>query len=185
MLMAREQSGGRRPAILAYIRDDETCFEERLRGKPTTEKEELIAQKKLVESFITEKFRDQVGGHNKRAFHAFDRPVKFSQRLRVHLIELLDQLAGETGELLWDIGKQGPPYLGLNSFQPEHADIFFGRGGDARGSIHPEGAGEAGMRVSAPHGGQRAAANRRWRDPASSPISSRTSWTNTWSDGVR
>jgi WD40 repeat protein len=127
MLRARQQSNGARPAVLAYTRNDETCFEERLRGKPTTEKEELIAQKKLVEAFIEEKFRDREHGHNTRAFHAFDRPVKFSQRLRLHLIELLDQFAGETTETIWDIDKQGPPFLGLNAFQPEHADIFFGR----------------------------------------------------------
>ena len=27
----------------------------------------------------------------------------------------------------WHLGEQGPPFLGLQSFQPEHADIFFGR----------------------------------------------------------
>jgi WD40 repeat protein len=127
MLQAREQSLGLRPSILAYIRNDETCFVERLRGKPTSEQEDLIAQKKLVESFIGERFRDQVGGYNTRAFHAFDRPTKFADRLRTHLIELLDEIVGETSEVLWDIGQQGPPYLGLNSFQPQHADIFFGR----------------------------------------------------------
>jgi WD40 repeat protein len=127
MLEARKKSGGERPAVLAYTRHDETCFEERLRGRPTAEKEDLIAQKKLVEQFITHNFTDQDRGHNTRAFHVFDRPVKFSQRLRAHLIELLDSSAGETTETVWDTDKQGPPYLGLNAFQPEHADIFFGR----------------------------------------------------------
>lgn len=127
MLEARKRSGGWRPAVLAYTRQDETCFEERLRGRPTTEKEDLIAQKKLVEEFITHNFSDQEHGHNTRAFHMFNRPVKFSQRLRAHLIELLDGLAGETTETVWDTDRQGPPYLGLKAFQPEHAAIFFGR----------------------------------------------------------
>lgn len=127
MLRARHHSGGIRPAILTYTRNDETCFEERLRGQPTAEKEELVAQKKQVELFIVQNFQDQSSGVNTRAFHTFDRPVKFSQRLRVHLTALLDQIAGNVTETIWDIEKQGPPFLGLNSFQPEHADIFFGR----------------------------------------------------------
>jgi WD40 repeat protein len=81
----------------------------------------------LVEAFIQETFRDEAHGHNTRAYHSFDRPVTFSQRLRVHLIELLDSIAGEVTETVWDIDKQGPPFLGLKAFQPEHADVFFGR----------------------------------------------------------
>ncbi len=127
MLQARQQSGWNRPALLAYTRHDESSFEERLRGKPTAEKEELISQKKLVERFIQETFCDQEGGHNTRAYHTFDRPVTFAQRLRVHLVELLDQIAGELTETVWDIDKQGAPFLGLRAFQPEHADVFFGR----------------------------------------------------------
>ena len=127
MLEARTQNHGLRPVILVYLRDDETSFEERLRGKPTQIKEQLIEQKKLVEQFITEEFEDKKSGHNMRAFHTYDRPVTFSNRFRVHLISLLDELAGEMSEAIWDILKQGPPFLGLNSFQPEHADVFFGR----------------------------------------------------------
>ncbi|WP_161967763.1 WD40 repeat domain-containing protein [Fimbriiglobus ruber] len=130
MMLARQNSGGKRPALMVYTRRDETSFEERLRGKPTAEKEALVAQKKLVESFITETFQDAERGHNIGAYHSFDRPVTFSQRLRVHLIELLDHLAGEMTETVWDIHKQGPPFLGLKAFQPEHADVFFGREGE-------------------------------------------------------
>ncbi len=127
MFRARQQSDGARPAILVYKRIDENSFDERLRGKRTAEKEELIAQKKLVESFIEETFLDQERGHNIRASHSYDRPVTFPQRLRAHLTELLDQLAGEVTETVWDIDKQGPPFLGLMTFQREHADVFFGR----------------------------------------------------------
>jgi WD40 repeat protein len=127
MMQARNQSGGKRPALLVYTRRDETSFEERLRGKPTTEKEDLIAQKKLVEAFIAQTFQDMDRGYNIGAYHSFDRPVMFSQRLRVHLIELLDQLAGGMTDVVWDIHRQGPPFLGLKAFQPEHADVFFGR----------------------------------------------------------
>ena len=127
MLKARETSGGARPALLVYTREDESGFEERLRGEPTVEKEKLIAQKKLVEQFIKEEFQDD-SGQNLRAYHSFDRPVTFMQRLQAHLVDLLDELAGgEVSEAAWDIGKKGAPFLGLEAFQPEHADVFFGR----------------------------------------------------------
>ncbi len=128
MITARQQTGGTRPALMVYTRRDETSFDERLRGKPTQEKEDIIAQKKLVEQFIAEEFRDGGSGHNVRAYHSFDRPVTFSQRLRTHLTDLLDELSGgSVTESVWDIEKQGPPFLGLEAFQPQHADVFFGR----------------------------------------------------------
>lgn len=45
----------------------------------------------------------------------FDRPVSFSQRLRTHLQAILDELAGDMEEVIWDIEKQGSPFLGPNS----------------------------------------------------------------------
>ncbi len=128
MRRARQQSGGSRPALIVYTRRDEPSFEERLRGKSTQEKQSLIAQKGLVERFIAEEFHDEDGGHNLRAYHSYDRPVTFSQRLRVHLTELLDQWGGGSStSFVWDIEKRGPPFLGLAAFEPLHADVFFGR----------------------------------------------------------
>lgn len=132
MMRARAQSketdGMARPDILIYTRRDESSFDESLRGQGTKEKEKLIIQKKLVESFIAEEFKDAETGTNTSAYHSFDRPVTFSQRLREHLTALLDERAGEEfKEVVWDIEKQGPPFLGLGAFQPQHADVFFGR----------------------------------------------------------
>lgn len=128
MMQARRQSGNQKPALLVYTRQDETSFEERLRGKTTKEKEELIAQKRLLEQFVVEEFYDSDAGHNRRAYHTFDRPVSFSQTLRKHLVGLLDSLAGQgVAEAIWDIARQGAPFQGLSAFQPEHADVFFGR----------------------------------------------------------
>jgi hypothetical protein len=128
MLNARRQSGGTRPALLVYTRSDDASFAERLRGRSSAERQEMIAQKERVEQFIAERFQDTATGRNVRAFHAFDRPAIFSQRLRAHLTELLDELAGGgLTEAVWDIESQGPPFLGLAAFQPQHAPIFFGR----------------------------------------------------------
>jgi WD40 repeat protein len=141
MLEARKQTAGDRPAILVYTRDDEASFDERLRGRPTKEKEHLIAQKKLVEQFISEEFHDSGSGRNVRAYHRFDRPVAFSQRLRAHLVELLDEMAGDSlAAVVWDIEKQGPPFLGLEAFQPHHADVFFGRETETLEARHALGA---------------------------------------------
>jgi hypothetical protein len=67
MMQARKQSGGARPHILLYTRRDEISFDERLRGRSTSEKEDLLSQKKLVEQFISEEFHDTDTGTNVRA----------------------------------------------------------------------------------------------------------------------
>ncbi len=130
MLKAREQSGGQRPALMVYTRKDEASFDEKLRGCSTKEKESIIAQKKLVESFIAEEFHDAGSGTNLRAYHSFDRPQTFSTRLRTHLEGLLDKMAEGMEEAVWDVEKQGPPFMGLRAFEPEHAAVFFGREGE-------------------------------------------------------
>ncbi len=131
MLQARAQSrvseGVARPRMIVYTRRDDDGFDARLRGKSIAEKQELLRQKELVESFMQETFKDAETGSNIGAYHPFDRPVAFSQRLRTHLQAILDELAGDMDEVIWDIAKNGPPFVGLQAFQPEHANVFFGR----------------------------------------------------------
>ncbi len=131
MLEARAQSqasGRARPNILCYRRADDSSFDERLRGRSTAEQQELISQKAKVEAFFEREFRDPQTGANTRAYHTYDRPISFSQRLRTHLIELLDPLAQrDEAAVIWDLETQGPPYLGLSAFNIAHADVFFGR----------------------------------------------------------
>jgi hypothetical protein len=127
MLAARRASGGLRPHIIAYTRLDESSFDERLRGQSTAEKEDLIRQKKLVERFIAEEFHDAEKNINVRAYHRFDRPSTFARRLRVHLQELLDEMAGgELVEPVWQIDRQGPPFQGLSAFEFQHSSVFSG-----------------------------------------------------------
>ncbi len=124
---ALKQEGRARPDILVYTRRDDTSFEEALRGTSTGKKDELIQQKKLVESFLAETFIDPLTSIKLGAYYPFDRPVTFSKLLRAHLQHLLDLMAGETTDVIWDSDKQGPPFLGLEAFQPRHAAVFFGR----------------------------------------------------------
>ena len=94
MLEAFEQSGQRRPVILAYTRADESGFRDSLTTCPGHELEDRIAQRKLAESFIREQFKD-AEGHNVRAYHSYREPVSFAQRLHTHLHQILDELLGE------------------------------------------------------------------------------------------
>ena len=123
MLAARNQSGGERPRILAYMRQDLEGFHQKLKDKDTAHIEELLNQRKLAEGFVREHFHDEQA-HNIRAYHTFPEPVNFASRLRVHLKALVDEALGETtSRRVWE----KPPYQGLETFDVEHAAIFHGR----------------------------------------------------------
>ena len=127
-VQTREKEGQPRPSLLVYTRRDDASFAETLRAaRGTAEQQKLLLQKQLVESFLAETFQDQDTGTNIGAYFPFDRPVTFSQRLRVHLQTLLDEMAGDMDEVIWDCEIQGAPFLGLESFQSRHYEIFFGR----------------------------------------------------------
>ena len=133
MLQAREASlkaeGSGRPEILAYFRNDEEEFHLNQRGKSTTELKQMVEQRELVEQFIQENFYDETSGTNIRAFHNFDIPTTFANRLRVHLQNILDEKLKDAhlSSRGWDISQKGAPYQGLEAFDVEHEDIFFGR----------------------------------------------------------
>ncbi len=128
MLEAYAQSGDGRPAIFAYLREDDSGFSERLRGGVDA-LDEMVQQKRLAETFIKEHFQDSDTNTNLRAYHTFDRPTTFSKRLRVHLKNKLDELilGSERHGTFWDIEEKGLPYRGLEVFDTDHSGIFFGR----------------------------------------------------------
>lgn len=126
MLQARTQSGGKYPHILAYVRNDQDGFNSLLeKATSTQDLKELVNQKNALETFIEENFLDAKKKINIRAYHSYNEPVTFSARLRTHLKNFLDTQSLEHGLSCksWD----GPPYRGLETFQLEHARIFFGR----------------------------------------------------------
>jgi len=122
MLAAFEQSERQRPVILAYTRDDDAGFKQKLAEVPNSELEEFIAQQRLTDAFVREQFFDSEG-HNIRAVQSYREPVAFSQRLRIHLRHALDDLLGTNAGPRW----LGEPYRGLDVFDVEHAPIFHGR----------------------------------------------------------
>ncbi len=133
MLAARAEAKQRgisdRPSILAYFRDDDAAFKKQLLDKPTDAMQEALEQSRMAREFIREHFYDPEDGTNKRAYTTFENPNTFSHRLRVHLKEKLDEILREKRDLAagWDIVEQGAPYRGLEVFDVEHEDIFFGR----------------------------------------------------------
>ena len=70
MLTAFEQSGRKRPIILAYVRDDYEGFARRLAKSPRSERADLIDQQQLAESFVVEHFHDSEG-RNLRAYQTY------------------------------------------------------------------------------------------------------------------
>ncbi len=128
MLQAYIQSDRKRPKILVYIRDDKEFFDN-LKGKPTNQCWEAIEQKRLLDNFVQEYFYDTDTKTNIRAFHEFDRPHTFSDRLRTHLRDLLDEFTNDSdrADNFWDVNEHGSPYRGLEVFEMEHAKIFRGR----------------------------------------------------------
>jgi len=122
MLAAFEQSGRKRPTILAYIRDDDAAFREKLTACPKAQLEELIEQRKLAEGFVTEQFHD-AEGRNLRAYQTYREPIGFQQRLRIHLRQAIDDQLQVDSAVTWT----EEPYRGLETFDIQHAPIFYGR----------------------------------------------------------
>ncbi len=89
-----------------------------------------LAQKRALDSFIDRWFGNPQESF-KAAFHQFSSPDEFEQVLENHLRKLvIERLPkhvteeGMTGAIRWH---KGSPFRGLQAFDPEHAQIFFGR----------------------------------------------------------
>jgi hypothetical protein len=125
MLAAHERSGGKRPVILAYTREDDEAFSRHLDIRTHGEErlEEMLRQRRMVKHFIQEKFLDE-HGRSLRAYHIYRDPVGFAQRLHSHLRGILFEFLSEREPLaVWTEA----PYRGLEAFDIRHAPVFFGR----------------------------------------------------------
>jgi tetratricopeptide (TPR) repeat protein len=123
MLAARQESGGKKPHILAYWRQDEKTFIENLKHEAPTNYQKLLEQRELARRFVEERFMDEEG-RNIRGLHMFAEPVSFAQRLNCHLRQVLDELlAADWAAPSWTEA----PYRSLEVFDIRHAPIFYGR----------------------------------------------------------
>jgi tetratricopeptide (TPR) repeat protein len=91
---------------------------------------ERIDQKKKLDSFINRWFHDTEEGTLKAAFHPFESASEFELVLERHLRKIIQRALPESAEADFTstaVWKQGSPYRGLQTFDFEHAPIFFGR----------------------------------------------------------
>ena len=95
-----------------------------------TELDELRAQWRKVQAFLNRWFRHPEGTF-KAAFTSFGQADEFESKLETHLRKLIrdrrphlftDESTGQT--IIWH---KGSPFRGLQVFEPDHAEVFFGR----------------------------------------------------------
>lgn len=109
------------PKIMAYIKDEP--LKNRLMNEDDSTLPQVLQQFRDVQSFINEKFHDkETDSHY--AYFNFGREVSFESRLKTHLKEIVREIIGsDVKPIKWE----GIPYVGLNSYNIEQNEIFFGR----------------------------------------------------------
>jgi tetratricopeptide (TPR) repeat protein len=89
-----------------------------------------LDQKKKLDGFVRKWFHDSEEGTLKAAFHSFESPSDFEIVMERHLHRLIDRLLPKSRggeEVATAVWKKGSPFRGLQTFDFEHAPIFFGR----------------------------------------------------------
>ena len=123
MYVANQQSGA--PSILAYIKSapiTDAIFHSSARQD--FDFEEIGKQQKEAQRFIREKFYDPETKTVYGAYHQFEAPTTFEQKLTEHLRRLIVRKIGHDAvQIEWE----GNPYVGLRSFRYDENAIFYGR----------------------------------------------------------
>jgi tetratricopeptide (TPR) repeat protein len=120
---ARERQARDEPAtpnILVYKKDADGV----IRGKTASKLDEAVRQMAALEQFWSRYF-ESPDGHFTLAFNSFTSLDSFEQQFEAHLRALLHKRI--EAEQLKPATWPGNPFLGLMSFEFEHANIFFGR----------------------------------------------------------
>jgi tetratricopeptide (TPR) repeat protein len=104
------------PDILVYRKKSKILFDaERV--------EQEHAELRALNAFWQKWFRDEQG-HFTAGFDSFDTVDEFGDKLKKHL----RQWILHRGEVItWPIELKGSPFRGLEAFNSEHAEVFFGR----------------------------------------------------------
>ena len=120
-LMMKSHNENNHPSrILTYVKN---CKKVTQDISDISDLEEFLNQKKAVEGFLTEYFRDEETNSN-YAYLSFGENISFEQIFRKHIINAIRDIIGEIADIKeW----KGNPYVGLNSFEYGQQAIFFGR----------------------------------------------------------
>lgn len=117
MMRLFEEKG--KPRILTYVKNTEQLPTVKSLG----ELEEILHQKDCVKMFLQEHFRDDESNSN-YAYMQFGENASFEQKFRLHISKAIKSILGDIDEIKeWN----GNPYVGLNSFDFDQSQIFFGR----------------------------------------------------------
>jgi eukaryotic-like serine/threonine-protein kinase len=116
------------PDLLVYRKD----VAGEAKGRSSTEMEVAIGQMRALEAFWERNFQNRQGQFL-AAYHRFQSLDQFETMLEAHLRALLTerarrQLGASGASVTWT----GCPFRGLQSFEFEHAPVFFGRSRAAR-----------------------------------------------------
>ena len=66
-------------------------------------------------------------GPFRAGYQTFRRPDDFERLLEGHLRAWLDEHGLLGNEVQWRVDKRGSPFRGLEPYEPQHAEVFFGR----------------------------------------------------------
>ena len=117
------------PDLLVYRKD----IAGEARGRSSAEMKSAVRQMRALEAFWERNFQDRQGQFI-AAYHRFKSLDEFEAMLEMHLRALLTErarrepAAANGASLTW----VGCPFRGLQSFEFEHAPVFFGRSRAAR-----------------------------------------------------
>ena len=128
--LAFQQFG--RPDLLVYRKTAPPVFN---LNEPEQQIFERLRQKKSLEEFVSHWFHDAEEGSLIAAFHAFENSAQYDERLEDHLRKLIERRAPtlplddglSRPPRLAPAWTKGSPFRGLECFEFEHSQIFFGR----------------------------------------------------------
>jgi hypothetical protein len=110
------------PDILVYRKVAET-------GISVTDPQQrrlMTAQLDAFEAFWKHWFVSEEG-HFRAGFQTFHHPDDFERALEGHLRAWLGEQGLLGKEVVWRVAERGSPFRGLESYEPAHAAVFFGR----------------------------------------------------------
>jgi tetratricopeptide (TPR) repeat protein len=119
-LEARARRVDQLPDVLVYRKTAKVLFSEE-----SLEAER--AQKKSLDQFWEHWFRSDMG-HSIAGFQSFVDGRDFEQQFERNLREWLRRR--HSGQVVWNVARQGSPYRGLAPFEESQSELFFGRDGD-------------------------------------------------------
>lgn len=115
-----------RPALIVYRKTAPPLLD----ADDDAQSLERLKQKQALDAFVRRWFHDESDGALRAAFHPFADPAQFEELIEIHLRKLIARKYPEAvGAARTDVAtwRHESPFRGLQSFDFDHAPIFFGR----------------------------------------------------------